>query len=158
MPVWLTRSVHVWRGACLHRRTTQAGPRDGVLNPTGLRDYSFALAEAVTTVLDAGDFPVVLGGDCSIVLGSMLALRRRGRHGLLFIDAHADFYQPEAEPTGEAASMDLALVTGVVRGCSPTSTDEDRWSVTTTSSTSAAATRRRPTRPGAGASRTRRSA
>lgn len=87
-------------------------PVTGVLNLTGLRDYAHALAEAVTTVLDSGDFPMVLGGDCSIVLGTMLALRRRGRYGLLFIDAHADFYQPEAEPNGEAASMDLALVTG----------------------------------------------
>ena len=84
----------------------------GVLNPTGLRDYARTLADAVTVVLEAGEFPVVLGGDCSIVLGTMLALRRRGRYGLLFIDAHADFYQPEAEPNGEAASMDLALVTG----------------------------------------------
>jgi hypothetical protein len=31
---------------------------------------------------------------------------------LLFIDGQADFFQPEAEPYGEAASMDLALVTG----------------------------------------------
>jgi arginase len=31
---------------------------------------------------------------------------------LLFSDGHADFYQPEAEPKGEAASMDLALATG----------------------------------------------
>lgn len=37
---------------------------------------------------------------------------RRGRHGLLFTDGHADFYQPDAEPNGEAASMDLALATG----------------------------------------------
>ena len=55
---------------------------------------------------------MVLGGDCSILLGCTLATRRRGRAGLLFLDGHADFYQPEAEPTGEAASMDLALVTG----------------------------------------------
>jgi arginase len=55
---------------------------------------------------------VVLGGDCSIMLGSALALRRRGRYGLLFIDGQADFFQPEAEPNGEAASMDLAFVTG----------------------------------------------
>jgi arginase len=54
----------------------------------------------------------VLGGDCTILLGITLALRRRGRYGLLFLDGHADFYQPEAEPTGEAASMELALVTG----------------------------------------------
>jgi arginase len=87
-------------------------PQTGVLNATGLVEYAHALAAAVSTVLDGGDFPVVLGGDCSIVLGSMLALRRRGRYGLLFLDAHADFYQPEAEPNGEAASMELALVTG----------------------------------------------
>ena len=54
----------------------------------------------------------MLGGDCSILLGTLLALRRRGRYGLLFIDGHADFYQPDAEPNGEAASMDLALATG----------------------------------------------
>jgi arginase len=55
---------------------------------------------------------VVLGGDCSILLGSMLALKRRGRYGLLYIDAHTDFYQPEVNPNGEAASMDLAFATG----------------------------------------------
>ena len=89
--------------------------RDGdtrLLNPRGIRDYSVSLADAVAAVLDSGAFPVVLGGDCSILLGCLLALRRRNRHGLLFLDGHADFYQPEAEPNGEAASMDLALATG----------------------------------------------
>jgi arginase len=84
----------------------------GLLNSYGLRDYAIRLADAVGTVLDQGAFPIVLGGDCTILLGSMLALRRRGGCGLLFLDGHADFYQPEAEPTGEAASMELALVTG----------------------------------------------
>ena len=87
-------------------------PATGVLNAGGLRDFSFLLADSVGAVIDRGQFPIVLGGDCSILLGTTLALRRRGRYGLLFIDGHADFYQPEAEPTGEAASMDLALVTG----------------------------------------------
>jgi arginase len=84
----------------------------GMLNPGGLREYASQLADAVAAVLDDGEFPIVLGGDCSILLGNMLALKRRGRFGLLFVDGHADFYQPEAEPTGEAASMELALVTG----------------------------------------------
>lgn len=87
-------------------------PETRMLNPGGLRDYSPRLADAVEAVLDSGEFPIVLGGDCSILLGTALALRRRGRYGLLFLDGHADFYQPEAEPTGEAASMELALVTG----------------------------------------------
>jgi arginase len=83
-----------------------------VLNAKAMAAWSPKLADAVGAVLDAGEFPVVLGGDCTIVLGSMLALRRRGRYGLLFIDGHADFFQPEAEPRGEGASMDLAFVTG----------------------------------------------
>lgn len=84
----------------------------GILNPGGIAQYSVRLADAVGGVLDQGLFPVVLGGDCSILLGNLLALRRRGRYALLFLDGHTDFYQPSAEPTGEAASMELALATG----------------------------------------------
>jgi arginase len=84
----------------------------GIRNAHAIARWTPTLADAVGDVLDRDELPIVLGGDCSIVLGSMLALARRGRHGLLFIDGHADFYQPEAVPTGEAASMDLALVTG----------------------------------------------
>jgi arginase len=87
-------------------------PVTGLRNPTGLRDYALQLADATGAALDSGDSPIVLGGDCSILLGNLLALRRRGRYGLLFVDGHADFYQPAAEPNGEAASMDLALATG----------------------------------------------
>jgi arginase len=90
----------------------QRDPETLLLNPHAIASYSIALADAVGATLDNGAFPVVLGGDCSILLGNLLALRRRGRHGLLFLDGHADFYQPEAEPNGEAASMDLALATG----------------------------------------------
>jgi arginase len=84
-----------------------------IMNPQAIRDYSPLLADAVTAVLDAGDFPVVLGGDCSILLGTMLALRRRGRYGLLYIDGDADFYQPEVNPlNGAASASDLAFATG----------------------------------------------
>lgn len=83
----------------------------GVLNPHGIAQYSVRLANVVGDVFDRGWFPVVLGGDCSILLGNLLALRRRGRY-VLFVDGHTDFYQPSAEPNGEAASMDLALATG----------------------------------------------
>jgi len=87
-------------------------PETGTLNARAIAAWSPRLADAVEAVMDAGEFPVVLGGDCTILLGSMLALRRRGRHGLFFIDGNADFFQPEAEPNGEGASMDLAFATG----------------------------------------------
>ena len=87
-------------------------PQTLMRNAPGIAEYSVRLADAVADVVDRGEFPILLGGDCSIVLGSTLALRRRGRYGLLFIDGHADFYQPEALTSGEAASMDLGFATG----------------------------------------------
>jgi arginase len=87
-------------------------PGTGVLNPQGIATVALDLAASVGAALDGGRFPIVLGGDCSIVLGPMLALRRRGRYGLVFIDGHADFQHPSDEPNGEVASLDLALVTG----------------------------------------------
>ena len=102
------------------------------LNAMGIASYSQALADVVGEVMDRGEFPVVLGGDCSILLGSLLALKRRGRYGLLFMDGHADFYNPEANPNGEAASMELAFATGRgpdiltnIEGRGPLVNDED---------------------------------
>lgn len=84
----------------------------GLLNPGRIASYSVLLADKVEIAIDAGERPLVLGGDCSILLGPMLALRRRGRYGLLFVDGHTDFYSTGTNPNGEAASMDLALATG----------------------------------------------
>lgn len=94
------------------RKSGIRDPETQILNANAIATWSPGLADAVEAVLNAGEFPVVLGGDCTILLGSMLALRRRGRYGLLFIDGNADFFQPEAEPNGEGASMDLSWATG----------------------------------------------
>ncbi len=83
-----------------------------LLNPNSIREFSLQLADAVTLVLHKKRFPLVLGGDCSILIGNLLALRRLGAYGLFFVDGHTDFYQPQASPTGEVADMDLAIVSG----------------------------------------------
>jgi arginase len=113
-------------------RNAVRDPQTGVLNADAIATWSPRLADATESILDRQEFPVILGGDCTIVLGSMLALRRRGRYGLLFIDGNADFFQPEAEPHGEGASMDFALVTGHgprkltnIEGREPIVRDED---------------------------------
>ncbi len=110
----LAERIHARRAGRLGvpRKDPTPDPETGVLNATAIAAWSPKLAGAVEAVLDAGEFPVVLGGDCTILVGSMLALRRRGRYGLLFIDGNADFFQPAAEPNAEGASMDLAFVTG----------------------------------------------
>ncbi|WP_254548394.1 arginase family protein [Catellatospora tritici] len=93
-------------------------PGDGVCHTPQLHSYTVRLAERIGAIVDAGEFPLVLGGDCSITLGSALAMRRLGeevdgRIGLVFVDGHSDFRHPGNAPyVGAAAGEDLALVTG----------------------------------------------
>jgi len=80
--------------------------------------YSRLLGDRVSRALVHGHFALVLGGDCSIVLGCLLAARRRaGPVGLAYVDAHADFATPETAQNGSASSMALGLAVG--RGPSP---------------------------------------
>lgn len=74
-----------------------------------------ALADALTGALRdlPGRRPLVVGGDCSILLGIFPALRRSaGRVGLWFIDGHPDYLDGSGSETGETADMDLAVLTG----------------------------------------------
>lgn len=87
-------------------------PELKVRNPYAIARYSLELADAVGALLDGPRFPLVLGGDCSILLGSALALRRRGRFGLVYLDAHSDCQTPQSSRTGGVAGMPLAIVTG----------------------------------------------
>jgi arginase len=96
-------------------------PASGVRNGDTLPGYSVALADRLVGLVRAGAFPLVLGGDCSILLGAMLALRRLtrrvhdqdpgiregdqvgrrgnahaslGRYGLVSVDGGLDFRHP----------------------------------------------------------------
>jgi arginase len=104
-----------------------------LLNAKAIREFSQVLCSSVSNVLSKKLFPIVIGGDCSIVIAPLLALRHHsGTYGLFFIDGHADFYQPEASVNGEVADMDLAIVSGRgpdiltnINGLKPYVRDED---------------------------------
>jgi arginase len=89
-------------------------------NEVGVATYSRSLADRVAGQIDDDRFLVVIGGDCSIVLGCLLGAgrARRGtgtnssRLGLVYVDAHADFATPKESMTGSVASMGLALAVG----------------------------------------------
>jgi arginase len=93
-------------------------PGDGVCHAEAIGWYSRRLADRIGALVDAGEFPLVLGGDCSILLGSALALARmRTRdelpYGVVYVDGHSDFRHPgNASYVGAAAGEDLALATG----------------------------------------------
>jgi arginase len=86
---------------------------DGVFNAGALAAYTRKLADRVERLVRAGDFPVVLGGDCSIQLGASVALRRIGRYGLVAVDASPDFRHPgNSDRIGAAGGEEVALATG----------------------------------------------
>jgi arginase len=97
-------------------------PGDGVCHAAAIAGYSRRLADRIGEIIDGGEFPVVLGGDCSVLIGSALAMSRLGealggRVGLIFVDGHSDFRHPgNAAYVGAAAGEDLALVTGRGQG------------------------------------------
>ena len=69
-----------------------------------------AIASRVRELIATRECPLVLGGDCTLLLGVFQALPRGS--GLWFVDGHADFFDGESSPTGEAADMELAILTG----------------------------------------------
>ncbi|WP_129715111.1 arginase family protein [Pedobacter sp. SYP-B3415] len=92
--------------------TMDLDPATGIRNAPAIRSYALQQAAVLADPLQAGTFCFIIGGDCSILIGSALALRRLANCALFFLDGHTDFVTPEASATGGAAGMDLALVTG----------------------------------------------
>ena len=91
-------------------RDTRRDPATGVIGALDVRRAATDVAARVRNVRGAGEFPLVLGGDCTLLLGVFQALP--AGCGLWFVDGHADFYDGKTSPTGEAADMDLAILTG----------------------------------------------
>ncbi|ADH64407.1 arginase [Allomeiothermus silvanus DSM 9946] len=58
-------------------------------------------------------FPIVLGGDHSIAMGSVSGASRKERIGVIWVDAHADFNTPETSPSGNIHGMPLAALCGL---------------------------------------------
>ncbi|WP_411080473.1 arginase family protein [Streptomyces sp. cmx-18-6] len=86
---------------------------DGVFNAAAIARYTRTLADRIEGHVRAGEFALVLGGDCSIQLGAALALRRLGRYGLVAVDGSADFrHVGNSEGVGAAGGEELAISTG----------------------------------------------
>jgi arginase len=78
-------------------------------------DTCVRVAVNVAAALEEGSFPVVLGGDHSIAVGTLAGLaRHHGRTGgALWIDAHGDLNTPETSPSGNVHGMPLAAALGL---------------------------------------------
>ena len=75
------------------------------------------LADAVRQSFDGGEFPLVLGGDHSLAIGSVAGAssyfaKQNKQIGLIWIDAHADMNTPQTTPSGNIHGMSLAINLG----------------------------------------------
>jgi arginase len=84
----------------------------GVRNADAIIEYAKKQASLLQEVIRSKSFALILGGDCSILIGTSLALKREGRYALFYLDGHHDFMLPALSGTAGAAGMDTAIVTG----------------------------------------------
>lgn len=87
---------------------------------TPIAEACAQLAQRVEEAVDDGVFPLVLGGDHSIAIGTLSGLgaayaKRQLRWGTLWVDAHGDFNTPETTPSGNIHGMSLAVACGYGR-------------------------------------------
>jgi arginase len=68
---------------------------------------------AVATSIQGGRFPLVLGGDHSLSVGSIRGAAKHKKLGVIWGDAHADFNTPETTPSGNIHGMPLAALCGL---------------------------------------------
>ena len=92
----------------------------GLMNEAALLALVDALREHVGAALAAGRFPIVYGGECSVLLGAVTGLRdHHGRAGLVFVDGHEDTTPLDVSPDGEAANMEVGLLLGITGQLAP---------------------------------------
>ena len=85
-----------------------------VIDPSGLKTLVASVRSGVMSILTDDRFPLLVGGDCPVLLGCLAAFGSADTRGLLFVDGHEDAYPPELSTTGEAADMELGFALGLV--------------------------------------------
>ena len=70
------------------------------------------LAALVMSAVAEGCFPLILGGDHSLAIGSVNGVAQGRRIGVIWVDAHGDFNTPATTPSGNIHGMGVAVLTG----------------------------------------------
>mgnify|MGYP001284948692 CR=1 FL=1 len=79
-----------------------------------LKEVNEQLAEKVRKVMSKGDFPLILGGDHSLSIGTIAGVAKHVQKlGVIWFDAHADMNTAETSPSGNIHGMSLAVALGV---------------------------------------------
>ncbi|WP_101846923.1 arginase [Halobacillus sp. Marseille-P3879] len=87
---------------------------DNLRNLKEVAEGSTRLAQRVDEVVQGGDFPLVLGGDHSIAMGTLAGVSKHYENlGVIWYDAHGDLNTEESSPSGNIHGMPLAVSLGI---------------------------------------------
>ncbi|MCA1032939.1 arginase [Bacillus timonensis] len=87
---------------------------DNLRNLKAVAEGNEKLASAVDQALSAGNFPLVLGGDHSIAIGTLAGVAKHFKNlGVIWYDAHGDLNTADTSPSGNIHGMPLAASLGI---------------------------------------------
>jgi arginase len=126
----------VFLGLDLAQRLAQLGVEDEedmtLKGPSGVRGPSGLLNEealdhlverthaTVHSIRDRGRIPLMVGGDCPVLLGALASIGPGTGPGLVMLDGHEDAWPPSLSETGEASDSELGIALGLISDLSPT--------------------------------------
>jgi arginase len=135
-PGGIANAISVFRGLGLAERLAKLGVGDdgdmtledpsgargpsGLLNEHALDHLVETTHETVHSVRDRGRIPLVVGGDCPVLLGALASIGPGTGPGLLMVDGHEDAWPPSLSETGEASDSELGIALGLISDLPPT--------------------------------------
>ena len=140
-PGGIQDAIGVLRSEGLAERLASVGVRDrgdlplqppsgergqsGIVNEPALSALVRATRDAVGRSISRGVRPLLVGGDCPVLLGPLAGIADGGeRCGLVMLDGHEDAWSPSRSETGEASDSEVAIAIGSLGATLPEPLDE----------------------------------
>jgi arginase len=94
--------------------STKSGTSQHLKNLEEVIELNTKLAARVASIVDKGNFPLILGGDHSIAIGTLSGLAQHYKNlGVIWFDAHSDLNTEDTSPSGNIHGMSLAVGLGI---------------------------------------------
>jgi arginase len=135
-PGGIANAISVFRDLDLAERLARLGVEDDgdldLREPSGTRGPSGLLNEqaldhlvetthtTVHAIRDRGRIPLMVGGDCPVLLGGLASIGPGTGPGLVMADGHEDAWPPSLSDTGEASDSELGIALGLISELPPT--------------------------------------
>lgn len=110
----LFKEIHDQGDIAIGRPEVQVDPESNLRNLDLIAEKTEKLAVEVDKAIESGSFPLVLGGDHSIAIGTLAGVSKHYKNlGVIWYDAHGDLNTAETSPSGNIHGMPLAISLGI---------------------------------------------